>query len=76
MLDDSIVFQNLHKVTRRETELLKRFSEATVRSFSLVHAIRGANQEEPSVNCRKHILKLPARNGDQKRRKCVRLTME
>ena len=56
MLDDSIVFQNLHKVTGKETELPKRFSEATVRYFNLVQAIRKANQEEPSVNCKEHRL--------------------
>ena len=67
MLGDSIVFQNLHKVTERETELPKRFVEVSVCSLSLVHVIPGANQEEPS---------LPARNGDKKGGKCVRLTME
>ena len=56
MLDDNIVFQNLHKVIGKETELPKRFSEAIVRYFNLVQAIRGANQEEPSVNCKEHRL--------------------
>ena len=50
MLGDSIVFQNLHKVTEKETELAKRFVEVSVCLFSLVHVIPGANQEESSVH--------------------------
>ena len=50
MLGDSIVFQNLHKVTERETELPKRFVEVSVCSLSLVHVIPGANQEESSLH--------------------------
>ena len=74
MLGNSFAFQSLHNVTEKETKSLKRIAEATACSFSLVHVILGANQQpRPPARTQN---KVPARNGDKKRGKCVRLTME